>query len=369
MENNAIISLILKLSLKIIYFPLKVLPQKNKVIMISREFNEPNEDFLLLQNEIKSRSREASVLFLCKTMGKSLKEFVLYWFYLVKCCYHLATAKVCVVDTYCIPVSVLHHKKNLKVIQIWHALGAIKKFGYQTIGLFEGSNEKTAKNMCMHKNYDLITCASQKTKEFYSEAFKQDTQKIAVIGMPRIDLILKPEPELKEKFLNDYPKFSDKKIILYVPTFRKGEEVNYKPLSNIDKSRFALIVKPHILSESGVDNEFLVKNYSTLDLMKISDYIITDYSAVSFEAALLNKPLYFYLYDIDNYSNNRGLNIDIAKEMKSSSFKNADDLIKSIENSDYNFSELNNFKEKYIETADRNNSKRITDYIFNSGVK
>ena len=40
--------------------------------------------------------------------------------------YHLATSRACIVDTYIIPVSILKHRDELIIIQIWHALGAIK---------------------------------------------------------------------------------------------------------------------------------------------------------------------------------------------------------------------------------------------------
>lgn len=369
MENNMLIGFLLRLFLRIVYAPLKLFPVKKKVVMISREFDEPSEDFLALSQEIKSRREDVSVVFLCKTIGSSAKDFLSYSIYLLKVCYHLATSFVCVVDTYCIPVSVLKHKKSLTVIQIWHALGALKKFGFQTVGLYEGKNPKTAERMCMHKNYDLITCASKKTAEFYAEAFNTDIDKIKVIGMPRIDCILTPERELKERFLSDYPNFRSKKIILYVPTFRKGKEVNYKPLTNFDETKYALIVKPHILSKNSVEDKYLTENYSTNSLMKIADCIITDYSAVSFEASLLSKPLYFYLYDINEYKDNRGLNIDITKEMPSECYSNADDLIENIMNGEYNFEELKKFRNTYVETDDRNNSKRIVDYILNCEVK
>lgn len=365
MENNFVISFLLKLFLKIVYFPLKFFKTKNKIVMISREYNEPPVDFILLKNELLKQDKNVKVVFLCKTLEKSLKDSLLYCFYLIKCCYNLATSFACVVDTYCIPVSVLNHKKTLKIIQIWHALGALKQFGYQTLGKAEGSNIKTAKKMCMHKNYDIVTCASLKTKEFYSEAFNIPLEKISVVGMPRIDLILKQEPNLKNNFLNNYPKFKGKKIILYVPTFRKDEPVNYIPLTSFNKEKFSLIVKPHILSEQTVEKKYLVNGYSTFDLLKIADYIITDYSAVSFEASLLNKPLYFYLYDLDKYSNARGLNVNIKDEMPTSCFTNATELVNSIEKNIYNFSELKQFKEKYIETADENNSKRIANLIIN----
>jgi CDP-ribitol ribitolphosphotransferase len=53
--------------------------------------------------------------------------------YVFKAMYYLATSKVCVTESYCVPISILKHKKELKVIQIWHSSGAVKKFGYQAL--------------------------------------------------------------------------------------------------------------------------------------------------------------------------------------------------------------------------------------------
>jgi hypothetical protein len=39
---------------------------------------------------------------------------------------------------------------------MWHALAAIKKFGYQTIGYPDGLKPKIAKVLCMHKNYHYL---------------------------------------------------------------------------------------------------------------------------------------------------------------------------------------------------------------------
>ena len=51
-----------------------------------------------------------------------------------KACITLRPASVCVLDSYWPAVSVLHHKKQLAVIQMWHAMGKIKKSGYQSLG-------------------------------------------------------------------------------------------------------------------------------------------------------------------------------------------------------------------------------------------
>ena len=100
-----------------------------------------------------------------------------------------------------------------------------------------------------------------------------------------------------------------------------------------------------------------------MDLLKIADIIITDYSAIAYEACILNKPLYFYVYDIREYLENRGLNVDITKEMREATFKKADTLVKAIESNMYNYSQLYDFRDKYIEVYKKNNTEELTEFI------
>ena len=176
--------------LNVVYLPLKLLRTKNKITYISRQSNSPSIDFNLLFSRIKQLDSNVEQVMLTRKIEKGLLNKLKYAFHTLKQMYHIATSKVVIVDTYIIPVSVLNHKKELKVIQIWHALGAIKKFGYQVIGKQEGSSDVVAKSMKMHNNYDLITCSSSTTARFYSEAFNTDINKIKILGMPRVDYIL-----------------------------------------------------------------------------------------------------------------------------------------------------------------------------------
>ena len=95
--------------------------------------------------------------------------------------YHLATSKVCLVDTYIIPVSILKHKKDLKIIQLCHGIGNIKKFGYQTAKNKNGKNNKLSKLLNMHYNYDYLISTSKETSNYYSEAFNMPLYKILEI--------------------------------------------------------------------------------------------------------------------------------------------------------------------------------------------
>lgn len=341
--------------MRIIYFFIKLFTrQKDKVTFLSRQSDTMSIDFKLLK-ELFDKEIKLQTEVLCKKIPDNFGGRIGYCFYIVKCMYHIATSKACIIDGYNIPVSSLKHKKGLEIIQIWHAMGAIKKFGYQILDMEEGDSRKTAEIMKMHAGYTCITCTSEATRQIYSQAFNTDIEKIKVLGMPRIDYLL----ENKTPFNSE----QEKKTILYVPTFRKNEKIELDKLINgVDEEKYNLIIKLHPLDKTELDEKY-TSAQSTIELIKRADYVITDYSAVAFEVAILDKPLFFYLYDIEKYENARGLNIDLQKEMQSSTKTEIEDIISIIENDTYNYEELKKFREKYVETTDRNNTKRIVEYV------
>ena len=106
----------------------------------------------------------------------------------------------------------------------------------------------------------------------------------------------------------------------------------------------------HPLDKTIVPDKYLVdEKIKSFDLIKIADYIITDYSVLSIEASILDKPIFFYLYDEEEYEKNRGLNINVKKELKSFTSKRFSDIMTKIEKEDYNMKQLNEYKSKYIE--------------------
>lgn len=371
--KNIVVNIILYIArtgMRFIYFFIKLFTKQkdNKITMLSRQSNNINIDFRLLKEEL-DKLDNIELIIACKKIPENLGGRINYCFGMISDMYHIATSRVCIIDGYNIAISSLKHKKGLGIIQIWHALGAIKKFGYQVLDRREGSSNKTAKIMKMHANYSLVTCASKVTREFFAEAFNTDRDKIKIYGMPRIDYILGKNNKINEKeqkILQEYPKLKEKKNIIYVPTFRKNEKIDLSDLINsVDEEKYNLIIRLHPLDETEVDQKYIIKKFSTMDLLKVADYVITDYSAIAFEAAILNKPIYFYVYDIDKYEDDRGLNINLMKEMKSCSSKNINEIVDMIDKNEYDYEEFRRFRERYIETMDTNNTTRIVEYITN----
>ncbi|MDE5671099.1 MAG: CDP-glycerol glycerophosphotransferase family protein [Eubacterium sp.] len=352
-------------AINFVYFFFKLKKTENKITFISRQSNTPSLDFCCLINELKKNYPQYRVDVLCKMIPSGLSGKISYIFEMLRQMKSLASSRVAVIDGYSIPVCMLKHKRDLTVIQMWHALGAVKKFGWQSVGTKEGRSESISKAMRMHKNYDYVLAPSRKTAAFYSEGFDISLDRIKVLPLPRVDFILDGK-DRKEEFYSLNPHMKNRKVVLYLPTFRSGEAMAASLLKKQfeNKNEYQLVFSTHPLSEVKMDEEFSAKgNFSSYDLMKLADVIITDYSACAFEASLLLKPLYFFIPDYEDYMENRGINVDVKKEFPSAAFENAEMLADAIEKNDYDMNSLIEFKEKYVENADTNSTENLVKFI------
>lgn len=344
-----------------IYFFIKLIPtNKKKIFFLSRQSNKISLDYSMLINELNKEYPDYKVVVMTNMLGKRLIDKIKYIGIMIKQMYHLATSKTCVIDGYNPAISILKHKKKLKIIQIWHSLGAIKKFGYQSLDKEYGNSSKIAHVMKMHKNYDLIVTGSKKMIPYFSKAFNQPDYKFINTGLPRIDYLLNESKNNKEKILKKYPNLKKKKIILYVPTFRKGESYYIENLEkSVNKKKYELIIKGHPLKRT--NNKY--DEFTSLELLSIADYVITDYSGISIEASVLDVPLYFYIYDLEDYDKKVGININFEKELKEISFRDAKKIIENIENDKYSYKTFKRFKKDYLDNINGDATKKLVQYI------
>lgn len=357
---------VLKFGLRVLYAPIKLFRVKNRIVYLSRQSNEKSLDMILLERAIRQEKPDTEQIFRLRMIPEGFGDKIKYCFSVIGDMYYLSTSRVAILDTYSITVSCLKHKKSLKVIQMWHALGAVKKFGLQSIGTKEGRDEKVSKAMCMHRNYDYVLAPSKAAAKFYMEAFGCDAGKMKICSLPRVDAILNDDGATV-RFFKENPALSHKKIVLYLPTFRDREpyiaqqiKVEFK-----DQKDYQLIISPHpLFSKISKEAEFSYNGtFSAIELMRVANIIITDYSACAFEASILMKPLYFFVPDYDEYCTERGINTDIKAEMPDAVFENADELLSSIKSGNYNFDALYAFKSKYIENTKANNAEILAKFV------
>lgn len=351
----------------VLYTPLKYLPvNKHKVVFLSRQSNEVNLDFRLIQHSLKKKNKKIKIINLCKRCDNGIRAYIVFTWYLLKSLYHLATANVCVLDSYWPAVSMLKHKKNLTVIQIWHAMGKIKQSGYQSLGRAGGRDAKVAHAMAMHKNYDIIIAGGKSWNPFYCQSFGTRESTLLNCGLPRMDYLLQMEKKTKEKILKVYPEFSEKTVLLYAPTFRRGWEAHWEELAQcIDFERYILILKSHPNQklDKVAKEVYTCDEFKAVDLLTVCDYLITDYSAIAVEGAVLNKKTYYYVYDYDEYDEKNGLNINLFETMPGCVFRNAKDLTIALERDAYPQEMLDEYRRKYLPEKLGVSTKTISNII------
>lgn len=219
--------------LNLIYAVFKLLPVRDKVTLISRQSDSASEDFLMLKAEIEKQSPKTEVKILSKKLRKSPGALISYIGHIFVQMYHIATSKTVVIDSYCIAVSVLKQRRSLRVVQIWHAMGALKKFGLSICGEEEGSNPKLAKAMRMHRNYTYVLASGKACVKPFAEAFGCLEKSVVIGSLPRVDRLMSEEIKQRtiDKIFGMYQELKqakdcNKKIIVYAPTFRKHKDIS-----------------------------------------------------------------------------------------------------------------------------------------------
>lgn len=343
-------SIIVKTSFVLTYF----LPVQNRVAIISYF----NKDYGLEFSKIKALLEEKDIVVvsdLVKFQSNLLGKFK-YLFSFVKQVYFFNTCKVILVDGNSFVHARINKKQSVKVVQLWHASGAIKQFG----------------SMVDHrryqiKPYDVVVAPSNYFKPIYAKAL--DSQNVKVLGVSKTDYLFDQTylTKLRDNFYQKYPDLLDKKIVLYAPTFRgEGiEDMNIdtnaiKVLQDKLPKDYQLILRLHPLVREQAKGFFSCDEMNLYTMLEVSDYIISDYSALVFDSMILNKKIILYLYDYQQYKQTRGLCVNID-DFGLPTVYNEQGLLKVI--LDYPSIDFNKVKEKYIDHLDGQSSIRISDLI------
>ena len=308
-------------------------PLRRRIVFLSRQAERPF-DFALLEPALRERFPGHEIAWCCvHEIGRMSVPLML------RQLWYAATSELCLVDGY-VPAVSLPGSHRGKVVQVWHAPGAIKKFGYQALDTPAGRSSRAARALRMHRGYDLVVAGMPGAVCALSDAFDVPTEKIAPLGLPRIDYLRSPElAELRERryaraesaVADAFGGGGDSRLtVLYAPTFRKGNADALWLEHAVSALRSALaatgspvrlMVASHPLETAeehderdGVPVAFL-HGTPTIDLLHLADYVVTDYSTVAFEAGYAERRVLFYVPDIDEYRVSPGLNIDPLEEL------------------------------------------------------
>jgi CDP-glycerol glycerophosphotransferase (TagB/SpsB family) len=231
---------------------------------------------------------------------------------------------VFVLDNAYLPVHVAPHRSRTTVIQVWHAVGALKRFGADaTTGLTEPERS------FLHRHYDFVVCAGEASRRPYAAAFRTPVERVLPLGVPRTDVFFDPDAlaAARERVVAAYPALGQGRVVLYAPTFR-GRGRAKRSASGFDPAavraalppNYVLALKSHPNLDAGLvpTNGFDVVIDPALeinDVFAATDVLVTDYSSSIFEWALLQRPLVLLTEDLDAYERDPGLYLDARTEL------------------------------------------------------
>lgn len=292
--------------------------------------------------------------------------------------YKLAKSKVIIVDDYTPVLNDIWALKHRELIQLWHACGAFKTFGFSRLGKDGGPNQ-TSRN---HRSYDYAMVSSAEICRFYAEGFGIDEKNVKPLGVPRTDDFFKEEykAEIRQTLYEQYPVLKGKKVILFAPTFRgNGAGSAWYPFEKFDAGAllkelgedYILIIKHHpfVAQKHPVDEEShlqildLSKESEINDLLFITDVLITDYSSVIFEASLLNIPMLFYAFDLEEYVVNRDFYYPFKNFVPGKIVRSQTEIIQSVREEAYEQEKIESFKHRFFDDLDGRSSERVADFV------
>jgi len=211
-------------------------------------------------------------------------------------------------------------------INTWHGI-PLKTLGFDIPdGRITGLN--TVRNFL---SVDVFLSPNRFMTECFRNAFRLEglyEGHIMESGMPRNDNLFHTDRQDVVRKLQKAGVCLDekKKLILYAPTWKGQQYSNpdtgterYLQLlaeaeKHIDSEKYQVLVKPHQIvykhmAEQGgnLTAQFIPASMDANELLSAVDILISDYSSIYFDYLATGKPILFYIPDLRDYQEQRGL--------------------------------------------------------------
>ena len=343
-----------------LYRLFELLGRRDEVLFVSRKSGEPSYDYVECGKAFSAQGYKP--VYLSQHFKKS--SVLAYAGLVLRELYHLARCRVCVIDRYdpvislldftCEPTELrdalhLEFPSEPIVVQLWHAFGAFKKFGYQALDIAEGHSSDEAALFRIHRNNSWVICSGEGARKAFAEAFACPIERVLPLGRPEYRKLRDLCGATRSAKVGKSSGAGAKRAVLFAPTIRKYDKAVDPFVELCDtadqvfqSSKYEVVWSAHPLT-AGKDAGGDVPT-GLID----ADIVITDYSSIVYEAYLLGKMVGFYTPDIAHYRSSPGLSADpalLCPGLTASSPGELADLLErwSTDHETYPFDELKQF--------------------------
>jgi CDP-glycerol glycerophosphotransferase (TagB/SpsB family) len=287
----------------------------------------------------------------------------------------------------------LYTTKGTKSVQLWHGT-PLKKLEPAQGREMPTQRSSYARRLIVeglrpNMNHDVVIATSNESKRTMQAVFS-DAREIAVTGYPRNDVLLGAPwlSKLDVEYVRRIKRELDFQFLfLYLPTYRRegrreldlftrygfeGTTVN----QTLRELRAILIIKAHPYDvQFDSDRARLERIFTPSDedipdiypLLRGTDILITDYSSVFFDYLLLDRPIVFAPFDIQQYTTaDRELFYDYDEVTPGPKAKDWPDVLRLLRQAVQNDSwkaERRKVCVRFNQFRDANNSERVFQVI------
>lgn len=235
----------------------------------------------------------------------------------------------------------LHYKKKkCRYMNTWH--GAPIKFG---------GNDAVGRQDYDFSSVDVYSYASDFELNISKHSLGYRDDACIPYGPPRNDVLYHTTNEDVVEIKKKLGLPLDKKLILYAPTWRDSSDggktyamrppVDMKKFKNALKDDYIFLMRTHQYTNKllGVEFDDFCRDFCSYpdvnDLLRVSDIMISDYSAIIADFSIFEKPILCFAYDYEDFKESRGLYLDYTKDMPSGILRSDDEVINYIQNMNY----------------------------------
>lgn len=281
----------------------------------------------------------------------------------------------------------IHIRPETKVVQLWHGCGVFKHIGLSTVGKKGFKSAAKYAEFPEYNKYSVVTIASSELNWVFEEfmGIPKESETIQALGVARTDEFYSDGyvDRCFEKLYKAIPAAKGRKTILYAPTYRgldpnrvSPDALNIPKFAQMLGDDYILIMKHHQTVKQVPEipepyrNTFAYdmtrgKGMNINELMTVADICITDYSSVAFEFSVFERPLLFFVYDLEEYIDDRGLyyNFDeITPGPLCRTTEEMADYIRSLENG-FDATEVSDFKQRFMRSCDGHACERTIAFL------
>lgn len=355
-----------------------LLPRKRKtaVFAYNKNYSSMPDNMIPVMNHLKDREWTRIEYASPKSSLKRFLSDIKFQFLYARC------SAVIVTDTFD-PMYAHKPRKGSGNIQLWHACGAFKKFGYSTLDGDWGGDKRLWKLFPRHNTYTDVFVSAEKIIPCYAEAFNCDEKIVKALGVPRTDVFFDEDfvKSGREKIEEALPAINGRKIILYAPTFRGNtpQDAHNDRVIDFEKfrelsDRYVILLKYHPFTYN-CDNftEDDKKKYGDFvfecprdigidSAMCAADIVVSDYSSLVFEYSLLSRPMIFFAYDLEEYDRSRSYYFGYKDFVPGPIVRTDDELLNALKTK-IGTQKTDDFRSEYMNACDGSSTEKIAEYI------